>query len=165
MRRLESRAYDREQDAQRREVTDTMLGSPQQQQQQQQQQPPAAVGAGLEDPVALAERWAAAQQPGTDKITRVKLDKQVQAAGVDPDEVRAEHAATAADSSPEATPAGRTADTVQQQGVWQDGSPEVARAGLSYTRTPGRTITPGLTPQRRPRSTATSVAKTRDLDR
>jgi len=126
---------------------------------------PATAGAGLEDPVVLAERWAAAQQPGTDLATRVELDKQVRAGGVDPDQVRANHAATAADSSPKATPAGRTTDTVQHQGVWQDGSPEVAKAGLSYTRRPGSMITPGLSPQRRPRQAVRTADRTRDLGR
>ncbi len=119
----------REHEAQRREVTDTTLAGP---------GPEPAVAparVGLEDPVALAERWAAAQQPGVAVGDRVELDKRV----------RAKHAATAA-SSPEAKPTGGTAATVQHQGVWQDGSPEIAKAGLSYTRRPGSTITAGLTP-------------------
>jgi len=158
LRRLESHANGREQDAHRRETTDTKLGGP-------PERTTVTAGAALEDPVVLAERWAAAQQPGTDLATRVELDKQVRAGGVDPDQVRANHAATAADSSLKATPAGRTTDTVQHQGVWQDGSPEVAKAGLSYTRRPGSMITPGLSPQRRPRQAVRTADRTRDLGR
>jgi len=161
MRWLESQANGREQDAHRRETTDTMLVGP-----PERTAAPATAGAALEDPVSLAERWAAAQQPGTDETNRVDLDTQVKAGGVDPDQVRAAHAATvAAGSSSEATLAGRTTDTVLQQGVWQDGSPEVAKAGLSYTRRPGSMITPGLSPQRRPRQAVRTADRTWDLGR
>ena len=64
-----------------------------------------------------------------------------------------------------AEPAGRGADRVQHEGVWQEGSPEVARAGLSYTRTPGAPITPGLSPQRRPRTAGRQAVRTRDMGR
>jgi len=71
MRQLETQANDRQTDAQRRTVTDTMLDGP-----QHQPNPGAVapVGAVLEDPVALAERWAAAQQPGTDPTRCADLD-------------------------------------------------------------------------------------------
>jgi hypothetical protein len=49
--------------------------------------------------------------------------------------------------------------------VWQQGSPEVAKAGLSYTRTPGHRITPGLSPQRQPKTPGRPATKTRDMGR
>jgi hypothetical protein len=49
--------------------------------------------------------------------------------------------------------------------VWQGGSPEVAKAGLSYTRPPGSRITPGLRPQKRPKTAGKETARTRDLGR
>ena len=170
MHRLESEARDRERDATQRGQVDATL--------HRWETVPASAGvgsgmsAGLEDPVELAQRWAAAQQPDTDPGERVGLDQQVRANGVDPDQVRAEHPDT--DHGPgtadeegrlSVVPAGRTADRVQREGVWQQGSPEVARAGLSYTRTPGATITPGLSPQRRPKTAGRQAARTRDLGR
>jgi hypothetical protein len=174
MRRLESEARDREREANQRGQVDATLSR------LATVKAPAGgeVPAGLEvlgavaDPVELAQRWAAAQQPDADPAQRVELDKQVRASGVDPDQVRSEHPEM--DFSPSAVeevgrasaePAGRSTDRVQHEGVWQDGSPEVAKAGLSYTRTPGRTITPGLGSQRRPKTPGRTAAKTRDMGR
>jgi hypothetical protein len=123
-------------------------------------------GGGLDDPLVLAEAWAAAEFADT----KNDLDTHVRATGVDPDAVRREHAqqrqtpAEAGRSSAE--PAGRAADRVQHEGVWQQGSPEVAKAGLSYTREPGQhPITPGLTPQRRTPAAAKTTGKNHDLGR
>jgi hypothetical protein len=169
MRRLEGEARDREREreaTQRGQVDATLsqLGTVK-----------ASAGAGvpvaMEDPVELAQRWAAAQQPNANPTKRAELDQQVRDSGVDPDQVRAEHpdmdfgpsAVEAGRSSSE--PAGRNTDRVQHEGVWQQGSPQVATAGLSYTRTPGHRITPGLSPQRRPTRPGRTAAKTRDLGR
>jgi hypothetical protein len=168
MQRLESEARDREREATQRgqvDATLSRLGTVK-----------APAGAGtpvaLKDPVELAQRWAAAQHPNTDPAQRVELDKRVREAGVDPDQVRAEHpdmdfGPGPAEGSDRAStePAGRSTDRVQHEGVWQLGSPEVAKAGLSYTRTPGHRITPGLTPQRRPTQPGRTAAKTRDMGR
>lgn len=170
MRQMENDARDRERDAERRGGVDDALGTV------ATDKPVEPLGSpwtapqpqsGVEDPVTLAERWAVAQQPGADPAERVDLDKRVTAAGVDPQQVRDEHA-TALASEPgrgAAEPAGRTADAVKREGVWQDGSPEVSKAGLSYTRTPGSKLTPGLTPQRRPKTPGKEAARTRDLGR
>ncbi|UZJ26955.1 hypothetical protein RHODO2019_18895 (plasmid) [Rhodococcus antarcticus] len=172
MRRMESEARDREREANQRGQLDATLG--------RLDTTTTAAGAGMsvsvavamEDPVELAQRWAAAQQPDADPAQRVELDKQVRDSGVDPDQVRAEHpevdfgpSAVEDAGRASAEPAGRSTDRVQHEGVWQDGSPEVAKAGLSYTRTPGRTITPGLGSQRRPKTPGRTAAKTRDMGR
>jgi hypothetical protein len=170
MRRLESEARDREREANQRGQVDATLG--------RLDTTTAPAGAGVPvpvpvaDPVELAQRWAQAQQPDADPAQRVELDKQVRDSGVDPDQVRAEHpemdfgpSAIEGLGRASAEPAGRSADRVQHEGVWQQGSPEVAKAGLSYTRTPGRTITPGLGSQRRPKTPGRTAAKTRDMGR
>ena len=166
MHRLESEARDRERDATGRGQVDATLG--------RLDTTTIATGVGvpgaLGDPVELAQRWAAVQQP--DPGERVELDTRVREAGVDPDQVRAKHPTMDFGPGPveeagraSGEPAGRSADRVQPKGVWQKGSPEVARAGLSYTRTPGATITPGLSPQRRPRTAGRQAARTRDMGR
>ncbi len=173
MRRMESEARDREREANQRGQVGATLSR------LVAVKAPVEVGVpvALADPVELAQRWAAAQHPDADPVQRVELDKQVRGSGVDPDQVRAEHPETDVDPGPAVEPgrastesAGRSADRVQHEGiqhegVWQQGSPEVAKAGLSYTRTPGRTITPGLSPQRRPKTAARTAAKTRDMGR
>jgi hypothetical protein len=174
MRRMENDARDRERDAERRGAVDDALGrvatdTPAERPTPPQPVPDVAPGV-VEDPVTLAERWAAAQQPGADPAERVDRDKRVAEARVDPQEVRDEHAQRQPGSGSVAgrtgvEPAGRTADTLQREGVWQDGSADVARAGLSYTRTPGATITPGLPSQRRPQTAGKAAARTRDLGR
>ena len=169
MRRLETEARDRETAATRRQQVDTTLG-------RYDTTTDASrglgtdtggatdgLGGGLNDPVVLAEAWAAAEFADPD--TKPDLDTHVRSAGVDPDEVRREHSASQAGRS-SAEPAGRAADRVQQEGVWQQGSPEVAKAGLSYTREPGQhPITPGLTPQRRTPAAAKTAGKNHDLGR
>jgi hypothetical protein len=168
MHRLESEARDRERVANQRGQVDASLGR------LDTTTKAAGVGApvALEDPVELAQRWAAAQQPDADPGERVDLDKRVRDGGVDPDQVRAEHPDMDFGPGPaeeagraSAEPAGRSADRVQHEGVWQEGSPEVARAGLSYTRTPGRRITAGLSPQRQSKTPSRTAGKTRDLGR
>jgi hypothetical protein len=161
MRRLESEARDREREANQRGQVDATLG--------RLDTTTAPAGAGVPvpvaDPVELAQRWAQAQQPDADPAQRVELDKQVRDSGVDPDQVRAEHPEMDVGPAPaeglgraSAEPAGRSADRVQHEGVWQDGSPEVAKAGLSYTRTPGQRITPGLSPRRQSKSPSRTTA-------
>jgi hypothetical protein len=170
MRRLESEARDREREANQRGQVDATLG--------RLDTTTAPAGAGVPvpvpvaDPVELAQRWAQAQQPDADPAQRVELDKQVRDSGVDPDQVRAEHPDMDVGPSPvegsgraSAEPAGRSTDRVQHEGVWQQGSPEVAKAGLSYTRTPGHRITPGLSPQRQPKTPGRPATKTRDMGR
>ena len=174
MRRLETEARDRETAATQRQQVDTTLGRYDTTTDHSWERSTDTGGAadgqggGLNDPVVLAEAWAAAEFADPD--TKTDLDTHVRAAGVDPDEVRREHAqqgqAPDAVGRSSAEPAGRAADRVQHEGVWQQGSPEVAKAGLSYTREPGQhPITPGLTPQRRIPAAAKTAGKNHDLGR
>jgi hypothetical protein len=167
MRKMETEARDRETAANQRQQVDNGLGrydtttGPSRGLSTDTGGAADGLGGGLDDPVVLAEAWAAAEFADT----KTDLDAHVRAAGVDPDDVRREHAASQAGPS-SAEPAGRAADRVQREGVWQEGSPEVAKAGLSYTREPGRhPITPGLTPQRRTPGAAKTAGKNHDLGR
>jgi hypothetical protein len=171
MRRLETEARDREAAATQRGQVDATLGrydtttDPSQSLSTDTGVAADGLGGGLDDPVVLAEAWAAAEFADPD--TKTDLDTHVRAAGVDPDEVRREHAHAASEPGRStAEPAGRAANRVQREGVWQQGSPAAVIAGLSYTREPGQhPITPGLTAEPRTRSAAKTAGKNHDLGR